>query len=150
MDLERWHREAGDAARFLLVYVREAHALEEWVTPDNTRDGVAVSQPLTLDARCDAAQAMCSRLDVSMPAVTDTVDDAVSTVWGAWPDRIYVLDEAGVVALKTAVGPFGFQTRDVRELLVSRWGLPLSPATYEPPSLGPPRRAPATRPVTQP
>lgn len=141
MDLERWHREAGDAARFLLVYVREAHALEEWVTPDNVKDGIQVSQPLTLDARCDAAVAMCTRLDVSIPAVTDTVDDTVSAVWGAWPDRIYVLDESGVVVHKTAVGPFGFRTDQVRDVLASRWGLTLSPATYEPPTMGPPRQA---------
>jgi iodothyronine deiodinase-like protein len=142
VDLERWHREAGDAASFVLVYVREAHALDEWVTPDNTKAGIGVVQPLTVEARCDAAKAMCTKLDVSMPAVTDTVDDAVSTVWGAWPDRIYVLDESGVVVHKTAVGPFGFKPKDVREVLVSRWGLRLSPGTYDPPTLGPPKGAP--------
>ena len=133
------HKEAGDRARFVLVYIREAHALDEWITKDNTDDGVAVSQPWTLGARREAAHAMCSKLNVSIPAVTDTVDDDVSTTWGAWPDRIYVLDEAGVVVLKTAVGPFGFKPKDVRDLLVTRWGLPLSPTTYEPPSMGPPR-----------
>jgi thyroxine 5-deiodinase len=75
---------------------------------------------------------MCGSLDVSMPAVADDLDDRVGRLYGAWPDRLYVLDEAGVVVLKGAVGPFGFKTADVRELLVSRWGLRLSPTTYVP------------------
>jgi hypothetical protein len=70
-----------------------------------------------------------------MPAVADTIDDRVATLYGAWPDRIYVLDESGVVVHKTAVGPFGFHTTDVRDLLVARWGLTLSPATYVPPKM---------------
>jgi hypothetical protein len=129
------HAEAGDRAGFLLVYVREAHALDEWVTPDNERDGVGVLQPRTIAGRLDAAASLCDRLDLRMPAVTDDVDDRVATAYGAWPDRLYVLDEAGVVVHKSAVGPFGFRPADVREVLVSRWGIPLSPTTYEPPSL---------------
>lgn len=141
------HRAADGRARFVLVYVREAHALDEWVTPDNTKDGIAVPQPLAPSARCDAATQMCTRLDVTMPTVTDTLDDRVSTLYGAWPDRVYVLDEHGVVVHKTAIGPFGFKTADVREVLVTRWGLDLPPATYDPPILGPPRAtAPDARP----
>ena len=129
------HREAAGRVRFLLVYVREAHAVEEWVTPDNVRDGIEVAQPQTPSGRTVAAHRMCSRLDLTMPSVTDDVDDRVATVWGAWPDRIYVLDEAGVVVHKSAVGPFGFKPRDVRDLLTARWGLSLSPTSYEPPVL---------------
>lgn len=129
------HREAGGRAGFLLVYVREAHALDEWVTPDNTKQGIEILQPTTEAARCSAAERMCSQVGISMPAVSDTLDDRVSTVYGAWPERVYVLDEQGVVVHKSAVGPFGFRTSEVRDVLASRWGLALSPTTYEPPPL---------------
>jgi hypothetical protein len=128
------HRAAGDAARFLLVYVREAHASDEWVAPSNVEAGVVVAQPTSLDERRDVARTMCRRLDVSLPAVVDGIDDRVGRLYGAWPDRLYVLDEAGTVVLKSAVGPFGFRTADVRELLVARWGLTLPETTYEPPA----------------
>jgi hypothetical protein len=131
------HREAGDAARFLLVYIREAHAFDEWAFKENTKEGIVVAQPVSEGTRCSVARRMCARLDVSMPVVVDTVEDRVATLYGAWPDRVYVLDEAGVVVQKTAVGPFGFRPSDVREVLVSRWGLALSPTTYEPPSRKP-------------
>ncbi len=150
------HREAGDAARFLLVYVREAHALDEWITPDNEKAGIGIVQPRTETGRRAAAASFCTKLDVSMPAVTDTMDDAVSTVWGAWPDRMYVLDERGVVVMKTATGPFGFRPAEVRDVLSKRWGLQLSPTTYKPPSLRrPPPKAqgavqPSNRPTVQP
>lgn len=136
------HREAGDAARFVLVYVREAHALDEWVTPDNEKAGICVVQPRTDAGRAGAASQMCERLDLTFPVVTDTLDDAVCAPWGAWPDRLYVLDERGVVVHKSGVGPFGFRTADVRDVLVSRWGLALSPTKYEPPAVRRPGAAP--------
>lgn len=141
------HREAGGAVRFLLVYVREAHALDEWITQDNEAAGIGIVQPRTAAGRRAAAASLCARLDVTMPAVTDTIDDAVADVWGAWPDRIYVLDERGVVVMKTATGPFGFRPADVRAVLTTRWGLHLSPTTYEPPTLRrPPSKAPGSAP----
>lgn len=136
------YREAAGRAMFVLVYVREAHALDEWVTKDNVADGIEVRQPAALDARCDAAAAMCGRLDVTIPAVADTLDDRVSALYGAWPDRLYVLDEAGVVVHKAAVGPFGFKPEDVRQVLMSRWGLELSPTQYVPMKLPTPATAP--------
>jgi type I thyroxine 5'-deiodinase len=133
VDLERMHRAAGGAVRFLLVYIREAHALDEWVAESNTKEGVAVAQPDSVGGRCDAAQTMCARLDVTIPAVSDTLDDRVARLYGAWPDRLYVVDERGVVVHQGAVGPFGFRTSDVRNLLGARWGLTLPPTAYEPP-----------------
>lgn len=127
------HREAGDAARSLLVYIREAHALDEWITQDNEAAGIGFVQPRTDAGRRAAAATFCGRMQISMPAVHDTVDDEVMKLWGAWPDRLYVLDERGVVVHKTAVGPFGFRPSEVRDVLSSRWKIALPPATYEPP-----------------
>ncbi len=103
-----------------MVYVREAHASDEWVTPDNPKSGISVAQPTTDAERCHVAAYACSELDVPFPAVADGVDDAVGIAYGAWPDRLYVVDETGVIAYRGGIGPFGFKPEAVGEVL-RRW-----------------------------
>lgn len=107
----------GDRANFLMVYVREAHASDEWVTPDNVKDGVARPQPRTDGERRAAAASCLASLGATMPVLVDGVDDAVGRTWGAWPDRMYVLDAEGVVLYRGAPGPFGFLPGEVEEVL---------------------------------
>jgi type I thyroxine 5'-deiodinase len=41
----------------------------------------------------------------------------VERAYTAWPDRLYVIDQAGAVAYKSAAGPFGFKPSDVQATL---------------------------------
>jgi len=100
-----------------MVYIREAHASDEWVTPDNVKDGVSTVQPTSAGERCAAALACVTRSGITMPVVVDGMDDAVSRAWGGWPDRMYVLDAEGVVLYRGAPGPFGFLPAEVEEIL---------------------------------
>lgn len=109
-------------ARFLLVYVREAHAADEWVMPDNEQRGLRVPQPTSHAARFRAAQECVADFDVPMPTVVDHLDDRVMTTYGAWPDRFYVIGPDGRIAYQGGVGPFGFKPADVREFLRREYG----------------------------
>jgi hypothetical protein len=90
------------------------------VTQDNVRDGISFAQPTTDADRCGAAAAFLQTADLPFPVVVDRVDDAVARAFGAWPDRIYVLDEDGVVVYRGGVGPFGFRPDEVRRFLGDR------------------------------
>lgn len=127
----------GATANFLMVYVREAHASDEWVTPDNVKDGISVPQPRTDAERRAAAGACLGRCGATMPAVVDGVDDAVGRLYGAWPDRMYVLDAEGVVLYRGEPGPFGFLPEEVEAVLrrLEREEGPSSP----PPEIAVPR-----------
>ncbi len=115
-------------AKFLLVYVREAHACDEWETRDNVKAGIRVWQPTTTRERRAAALAMAEDLGLTFPIVVDGVDDAVSSAYGGWPERIYVLDEEGRIAYQGGTGPFDFRPAEAREFLLSRGlGLPVRP-----------------------
>ncbi len=45
---------------------------------------------------------------MSPPVVVDTIDDKVNAAYAGWPDRVYVIDAEGKIALKGGVGPQGF------------------------------------------
>jgi type I thyroxine 5'-deiodinase len=57
-------------------------------------------------------------LGLTLPALVDTPDDRVDRAYMGWPDRLYVIDVDGRIAYKSAPGPFGFETSEVRDALV--------------------------------
>jgi type I thyroxine 5'-deiodinase len=61
---------------------------------------------------------MCvTKLGIELPALVDGPDNRVERAYTAWPDRLYVIDRAGVVAYKSAAGPFGFKPSEVQATL---------------------------------
>lgn len=112
----------GAAAEFLMVYIREAHAADEWVTPDNTGAGISIPQPTTLGERQAVASQCGDAMNLSFPVVVDDVDDSVATAYAAWPDRLYVVGADGRIAYQGGYGPFGFKPAEVREWLAANVG----------------------------
>ena len=110
-----------------MVYVREAHAFDEWRMGQNEVVGVSVMQPTTLRERRVAAQQLCSTMSVTMPMVVDDLDDSVSTDYGAWPERLYVIDADGRVEYQGGYGPFDFKPRELAAYLSERYGPPATP-----------------------
>jgi len=120
--VRRLYEDFRDRAAFVLVYVREAHANDEWVMEDNEDAGLSFEQPKTAEERASAARGCVGGHMFSMPTVVDGMDDAVCRAYGAWPDRLYVIAPDGHVAYQGGVGPFGFKPAEVREFLRSEYG----------------------------
>ena len=91
----------GAQADFLVVYIREAHAVDsEW--PMREEGQPVIEQPLDLHERRAAAESCLGTLSMSpLPAVLDEMDDAVSTAWEAWPDGLVLIDELSNACLWT-------------------------------------------------
>jgi hypothetical protein len=92
--------------KFLLVYIREAHALDGAMP--NLR-GPLVEDPLD-DAERRAVATQCVHglgLD-GIDAVVDRIDDAVNRAYGAWPDRLVLVGKDGRIAYVGRPGPEGF------------------------------------------
>ncbi len=85
--------------------------------PVNIREKVLFAIPRSSDDRVSTADSCVRKLGIEMPALVDGMDDAVERAYTAWPDRLYVIDSAGRVALKTQPGPFGFHPKEVRAAL---------------------------------
>src|SRR5262245_42325817 len=105
-------------AHFLMVYVREAHPTDGWKMESNTRVGVAVQQPTTLEERVTVAGKFCERLKPTMPVVVDDVNDVVGHAYSGMPARLYVIDTQGKIAYKSGRGPFGFRVGEMEQALV--------------------------------
>lgn len=106
----------------LLVYIREAHASDEWLMEQNTQAGVCLPQPRTLAERRAAALAMIEHLGLEMTVAVDGLDDAVAEIYGAWPERIYVIDARGRIAYQGGPGPMEFDPEEARAFLEQHLG----------------------------
>lgn len=122
--LNRLYREYRDRAAFHVVYIQEAHPVDAWQDEDNLKDDVLVQSTKTSDERYTVAGLCVKNLGIELPALVDEADNRVERAYTAWPDRLYVIDQEGRVAYKSAAGPFGFKPAQVeatlKEVLASR------------------------------
>lgn len=108
----------GDRVNFLMIYVREAHPENGWKMASNTKAGVAVVQPQSLEERTAVAEAFCSRLEPRMPVVVDDVNDSVGHAYSGMPARLYLIDRESRIAFKSGRGPFGFKPDELEQAIV--------------------------------
>jgi len=67
--------------------------------------------------RSKVAKKCRSTLDLSIPTAVDDMSDTVNQLYKAWPERIYVIDHAGKIVYKSAIGPWGFKPRQAERAL---------------------------------
>lgn len=94
---------------FYVVYIREAHPSDGWVTPGNQRQGINIEDPKTLEKRAEVSKTACSLLKIKIPCLVDGMDDKVNKAYAGWPDRLYIVDLEGKIAVMGGQGPGGFK-----------------------------------------
>jgi hypothetical protein len=93
---------------FVLVYVREAHPSDALPVEENVEQGIALSDPKTLEEKQNHAS-MCIRdLNVRFTTLVDGMDNKIEQEYSAWPTRLYLIGRDGRVAWKSKPGPNGF------------------------------------------
>lgn len=111
-------------ADFLTIYIVEAHAADEWSLRDSQNaemDGrwdVKVAQ--TLQERQKLASDWVAFLAAKTQYVVDLMDDNARLAYGAWPERLVILED-GVVQYYGAQGPWGYQPDEVARWLQKRF-----------------------------
>ncbi len=99
----------GDVAEFFVVYIREAHAADSsWPAPVPGEDKILT--PKTYAERTVIAGKCLTKLEIKMPCLIDDMDDSVEKAYGAWPDRIFIVDLDGKIAVRADPGPWGFRS----------------------------------------
>jgi hypothetical protein len=83
------------------------------VLPENRRSGVSVRDPRTQDERLAVAGTCAVGLRMRMPMAVDGADNAVASVYGGWPDRLYLVGRDGTIAYQGGDGPFGFKPAEL-------------------------------------
>jgi type I thyroxine 5'-deiodinase len=102
------YRDYLDRASVVFVYVAEAHATDGWQMESNVEEDVLVANHVTIEDRIAAARASVERLGLTMPVLVDRMDDAASSAFAAWPERIYVVGADARIAYAGGPGPFEF------------------------------------------
>jgi iodothyronine deiodinase-like protein len=115
--LNQLYREYGDRAAFYIVYIQEAHPIDRWQVDDNVEDDVLVASTTTPEERRAAAGMCITKLGIKLPALIDDTDNPVERAYTGWPDRLYVINQTGHIAYKSAAGPFGFKPSEVEQSL---------------------------------
>ena len=106
-----------DRSAFLFVYIQEAHPSDGWQMESNKADHVIYPQPTEWGERQAVAQACCTKLSLSIPCVVDAIDNAVDNQYAGWPERIFVMDRAGLITYAGKQGPFGFKPEEAERAL---------------------------------
>lgn len=103
---------------FLTVYVKEIHTTDEWKIGENEKDGVCYpSQPRNLDERMTIARDFVEKFHYVSPLAVDGMDNVVSRIYGAWPTRMVLVDEEGILIYKGALMSTS-ALKDIEKLLI--------------------------------
>jgi len=78
--------------QWLLVYILEAHAADEWPIGSS----VVINQHKTIEERAAACASCCDTLSVNIPTVLDSIDNSFNNQYACWPLRFYLIDN-GVI-----------------------------------------------------
>ncbi|MFO0934828.1 MAG: deiodinase-like protein [Planctomycetota bacterium] len=106
-----YDRHAADA-RFLFVYVREAHAIDGRAPMPEPGQPV-VEEPATFEDRRAVADVCALDLRFGVfETLVDGLDDAVARAYVAPPARLYVVGRDGKIVYRSEPGPFGLKQRE--------------------------------------
>jgi len=72
---------------FLVIYIAEAHAVDEWPVGDPLQ----IMQPRSTGERVAIASKFKKDYNFLLPMLVDTVDNAYEQMYSAWPIRFYVI-----------------------------------------------------------
>lgn len=94
--------------QFLVVYIREAHALDGRAPMTAPGDPI-VEEPFEWEERRAVCQQCLENTAYGgMPTVIDEMDNEVNKAYAAAPDRLYLVGKDGSVVYRGGRGPFGF------------------------------------------
>jgi hypothetical protein len=118
----------GDRVRFLTLYIKEAHPIDEWQMDSNVKEDVCYPQPTTTAKRVAIANDFVKRFHYDIPLIVDPIENPANAAYAGWPERFYILDEQGVIVYKGKPGPFGYHPEEVETWLAKRFPEGQAPA----------------------
>ena len=107
--VEQLAQRFGDQVSVVMLYTIEAHPKgdpspyaegNEWLTPQNQKEGILCRQPRTLEERLQRAKEFQHRLGVSVPVVIDGMDNGAWQTLGSGPNMGLLIRPDGVLAAK--------------------------------------------------
>ncbi len=111
-----------DKIKFLLVYVREAHADDEAMSLSNRILGININAARNYEEKEKHATLCVRKLDIRFTTVVDNFDAKVEKDYGGHPDRLYLVSQEGRIVLKGEPGPWGFKSEVLEQAIQKEIG----------------------------
>ena len=106
--MERIYKTYKDIADVYIVYISEAHAVD-----DRRPVGIArekgIKEHTTYGERCAVAESLVKDKKLTIPCLIDGIDDAVDKDYNGHPDRVFLVGKDGKLAIAGKRGPWGFK-----------------------------------------
>jgi len=106
--MERMYQEYKDIAEFRIVYISEAHAIDD-ARPNPFAELKGIYEHKDYGQRCSTAEMMMQEENITIPCIIDDMDNNVSVAYKALPDRLYVVRKDGRLAIAGERGPWGLR-----------------------------------------
>jgi hypothetical protein len=106
-----------DKAAIYVVYIREAHPADGWQVQANLDEDIVHNEPVSMAERCELAGACHGYMNLEVPFLVDDMANQADEGFIAKPLRLFVLDEAGVVAYVGGMGPANYHLEDWAEAI---------------------------------
>jgi hypothetical protein len=113
--------------QFIKVYIREAHPVDGWwfgkgllkypLRIFSPKVSLDTYDPKTVQDRRAVAGDCTQSLQFGVKTYVDEMDDLVNKNYAAWPTRLYLIDENGIVIYAGGLGPFGFKPGDLKQAI---------------------------------
>ncbi len=116
----------SDRVSDICIYVREAHASDEWALDMNEKLKISYPKPQTIEDRITIAKrAKDELMDADATVYVDgPKKNAVNRAYSAVPIRICVIDAGGNLVFRSkGSGPFGYQPEELASFLERTIGL---------------------------
>lgn len=111
-----------DKVKFLMVYIREAHADDEAMSFNNRILGIRINAARNFEEKEGYAHMCVLKLDINYTGVVDNFDAEVEKVYGAHPDRLYLVSKDGRIVMKSDPGPWGFKPQQLEQAIQKEIG----------------------------
>jgi tetratricopeptide (TPR) repeat protein len=117
--LKALNNKYGRRIPFYLVYIREAHATNNWQSTENEREAISLAPAKTMAEKSGHA-ALCTRkLHLKFPALVDGIDGRVEKAYAAWPSHVFVIGENGRILYASGLSRQDFQPKAMETALLS-------------------------------
>lgn len=105
--MERMYQTYKDIAEFYIVYISEAHAMDDRSPVPYAKD-LGIKEHKTYGERCRVADRLTIDKKLTIPCLIDGMDNAVEAQYHGHPDRVFLVRKDGKLAIAARRGPWGF------------------------------------------
>jgi len=100
------------AAKFLAVYISEAHAQDEWPLGNI----VCLNQHKTMEERLEVAKTFKEKYDFQIPLLVDTMENTLDNKYACWPERFFIIQHGVMKLVGSPTTEYGYDRESI-----SRW-----------------------------